>query len=78
LDLGSVGSAAEVASYPSNGSCELSSVPSERGAGDAELTEAGDVAVLDAAENPPLPRKADNDETGRLAVRRARTAAHDV
>jgi hypothetical protein len=87
-DLGSVGSAVEVASHPSHDSYELSSIPSDAELEKPEPTEAGDVTVLDTAEGKrlPLPRTTDSDETIKPkaspdgsppAARRARAAAHD-
>jgi hypothetical protein len=64
-DLDSIDLVTEVASHPSDDSLELSSVPSDAESETPELTEAGDVAVLDVAEGErlPLPRKADSNET---------------
>jgi hypothetical protein len=47
--LESISSPTEVASHPSDGSCELLSAPSDDEPETPEPTEAGDVAVLDVA-----------------------------
>jgi hypothetical protein len=64
-DLGSIGSATEVASRSSDGSCELLSVTNDVEAEKPEPTEAGDVAILDVGERerPPVPPKADSNQT---------------